>query len=252
MNGLVPEKRQDCNGRIVTRWVKPSLASSAPTPPAATVRLGPERDCGEIGIGMAALLWGDMDSWSLSTGRKLNPRDLRRLFGRLPYSSLCAVERSLGSLGEADLGVAGRVLANACSRWEKAVEPEELVEASMHYSAELAPVVNAFCDEADDLSYRSDAVANIATFMKASSRASFPALLLADDRERAIARALAANLALTGDFGTLDDEELHWIGENLHRLLPYREALQERGPIRRAEAELILSTPTGSLASGIL
>lgn len=259
MSQLMPEKRQDKNGRIVTRHVKPVSASTvkelpAPLPVAVPTLTDDEKQllaARRILKSLFAQKSGDI--FDAPDGNSYDFNDINDLLAMIPYDSLDAISDKVDSLTIHERDIVSCTLAEVSRRYGSLMNNPTLPEGMLHYSAELAPLATRFADEGKSPMEMHIAIMNLRTEIDMRFRGKDIRLVSTSEGEKAVVRGAAAMSCLTGEW--VKDKklsDLSWIGNNLDRIEGYKKIIRAHGTMDRAFVEELMSTDSPSLAGGYL
>lgn len=231
MTNLIPEKRMDRNGKLVTRHVRSSsgdTGSSGIPAPVVPVINRSEQSTAQLSTSLIRLLMSSREQAD-KTGRNRAKSDrMIGVFASLEAKSLKAMLDRAESLPEESRRKASHILIS----YPQELKYAEYYERDMHYFLELHPVISMFRDGS-----KTDQKISIEinTGMKSLFRGSRSDLLLADENEKQVAQGFAAAHCLLEDsYNTVHNVvQLSWMGEHLDDLKTYEEVIRKHGSLSK-------------------
>jgi hypothetical protein len=259
MSRLTPEKRQDKNGRIVTRHVKPMTASAgkalpSPLPVTASTLTNEEKQLAAARRIMRSLFTQTSgDTYDAPDGNSYSFDDINKLLAMITYDSLDAISDKVDSLSAHERDIVSYTLSEVSRRFGSLMNNLTLPEGMLHYSAELAPVAAKFSDDSKSPMELHIAIMNLNMEIEMRFRGKDVRLVSASEGEKAVVRGAAAMSFLTGEpVQSMRLPEMSWIGGNLGRIEGYKGLIRAHGAMDRAFVEGLMSTDAPSLAGGYL
>jgi hypothetical protein len=256
---LTPEKRQDKNGKIVTRHVKSVQAVSAKPIPAPKNDPSPQLTDEAKQLAAARRIMKSLfaqtsgDTYDAPDGNTYDFGDINKLLEMIPYDSLDAISDQVDSLTAHERDIVSYTLSEVSRRFGSLMNNPTIPEGMLHYSAELAPVAAKFSDDGKSPMELHIAIMNLNMEVNMRFRGHEVRLISASEGEKAVVRGAAAMSCLTGERvkdKKLDD--MSWIGKNLDRIEGYKGIIRAHGAMDRTFVEEMMSADAPSLAGGYL
>lgn len=259
MSQLTPEKRQDKNGRIVTRHVKPVAASTGkplPAPLPVTASNATDEEKQEVAarrILKSLFAQTSGDTFDAPDGNSYVFNDINGLLSLIPYDSLNAISDRVDSLNIHERDIVSCTLGEVSRRFGSLMNNPTFAEEILHYSAELAPVALTFVENSKSPMELHTIIMDFSGEIGRRFRGKDPRLVSADEGEKVVVRGLAAMSFLTGEpVNNMRLPDMNWIGKNLDRIEDYKTVIRSHGVMDRAFIEGLLRTDAPPLAGGYL
>ena len=205
MSNLIPQKRLDKNGLLVTRHVKADQTVSkstipAPTSPqvAAQILDEPEAAVKRVLNAFFTPSHGDPSMYETRDGSAINDRAFSLIMGTLPNDTLNALSEREASMPDMEKEIVTETLFELERRHSDMLGKTEYVEAMVHYSTELAPVLMRFSDTPDSGSKMHSEAMYINSRIATTFRGRDGRLMFADESEKSVVRGVRSLLSHHG------------------------------------------------------
>lgn len=252
MNNLIPQKRLDKNGRLVTRHVKPNHAAPLPSLP---VPVSPQASANMLDQTDAAVerVFDSFFPPSEADAINTSGTAFKLLMSTLTVDTLHAVSDRGASFTEQEKEIVTETLTELARRSTDLLGKTGYVESMLHYSAELAPILTTFSDTSDNAIDRH----NHAMYLNSRVAVTFAGrkerLMFADEGEKNVIRGMMISYLITGDERSVKSlPDLSWLGENAEIIEPYKDIMRSHGSVERNYIKGLMETASPSLANGYL
>ena len=259
MNNLIPQKRLDKNGRLVTRHVKADQTVSksmipAPAAPYTAAQILDESDAAVNRVLNAFFTQSPRDSsmYVKRDGSAINYRAFKLLVGTLPNDTLNTLSEREASMPEMEKEIVTETLFELERRAMDMLGKTDYVEAMLHYSAELAPILTRLSDTPDSADQMHSQAMYINSLIASTFRGRDGRLMFADESEKSVVRGYTACYLITGEHKRASVPDLSWIGKNIDVISPYKDILRAHDRMDREFIQELLETDAPSLAGGYL
>lgn len=259
MTGLVPEKRQDKNGKLVTRHVKPSQSATTKTIPAPQTKTQPAKSEDQLHleathrIVSTLLSFTSHDTFETMNGQSQSFAEFNEALVGITPRSMNSVSDRVDSFNAHEKDIVSYSLSWVVENIDRFAPTPEYAESILHYSAELAPVAVAFSPTAKSAMYLNNEITYLQVDIEQRWRGRSSALLLADEEEKALIRGAGmVKFLLEESISREKMPHLSWLGRNLDRLEPFKDIIREHRSLERSYLEELMESEVLSLAGGYL